>query len=57
MLFPNIESAEVTRALQELGYGAARTISFKTMPHNGHFMMLENPDYLASVIAAFTLKN
>lgn len=57
MLFPDTDSGGVTRALQELGFGAARTISFKTMPHNGHFMMLENPKYLASVIAAFTLKN
>ena len=47
------------RALEFLdayGYSGARTISFKTMPGVGHFVMLEEPDYTASVIAAFALQ-
>jgi len=50
---------EPERALEYLGgygYAGARTISFKTMPGVGHFVMLEEPDYTASVIAAFALQ-
>ncbi len=42
--------------LDAYGYAGARTISFKTMPGVGHFVMLEEPDYTASVIAAFALQ-
>ncbi len=41
--------------LDRMGYSAARTISFKRMEGTGHFMMLERPQYLASVLAAFAL--
>lgn len=56
MMFPDTSTEGVNRMLDMLGFADARTISTKTMPHNGHFMMLENPVYLASIIAAFALK-
>jgi pimeloyl-ACP methyl ester carboxylesterase len=40
--------------LDQIGYAEARSISFKHMEHTGHFVMLERPVYLASVILAFT---
>jgi pimeloyl-ACP methyl ester carboxylesterase len=51
MMFP-----DPTRArdeLERMGFGNAQIIQFKTMPSCGHFMMLEQPSYLASVIIAF----
>ncbi|MDO9172693.1 MAG: alpha/beta hydrolase [bacterium] len=42
--------------LDGYGFAGARTIAFKTMPGVGHFVMLEEPDYTASVIAAYALQ-
>jgi pimeloyl-ACP methyl ester carboxylesterase len=53
LLFPDQENAR--EQLPILGFGSARTISFKTMPNTGHFVMLEQPQYLASVISAFAI--
>ncbi len=51
MLFPDPAFAQEQMDL--LGYGKARAVSFKTMPGVGHFVMLEQPGYLASVLMAF----
>ena len=53
MLFPDQDQA--LEQLHMLGFGNARTVSFKTMPGTGHFVMLEQPNYLASVILAFAI--
>lgn len=53
LLFPEQEKAR--EQLHLLGFDSARTISFKTMPGSGHFVMLEQPSYLASVVLAFTI--
>ena len=53
MLFP--DGVKQADRLGEMGYAGARTISFKRMEYTGHFVMLEQPDYLASVLAAFAL--
>lgn len=53
LLFPDQDKA--LEQLHMIGFGAARTISFKTMPGTGHFVMLEQPNYLASVILAFSI--
>jgi len=39
--------------LETYGFGKARALSFKRMGGTGHFMMLERPIYLASVLLAF----
>jgi len=41
--------------LDHYGFGKARSLSFKRMGGTGHFMMLERPQYLASVLLAFGL--
>jgi len=51
MMFPDPTLAR--EQLNQMGFGSARAIQFKTMPEVGHFMMLEQPGYLASVIVAF----
>jgi len=51
--FPDGEDARAR--LDALGFGAARTISFKRLDNVGHFAMLEQPAYLASIIAAWAL--
>ena len=53
LLFPDQDQA--LEQLHMLGFGNARTVSFKTMPGTGHFVMLEQPNYLASVILAFAI--
>ncbi len=53
LMFP--DDSTVRQRLQELGFDEARTVSFKRMPRTGHFVMLEQPSYLASVIMAFSL--
>ncbi|MBK6898532.1 MAG: alpha/beta hydrolase [bacterium] len=53
-LLPEPERAH--EYLSGYGYAGARTISFKTMPGVGHYVMLEEPDYTATVIAAFALQ-
>ncbi|MFH1845437.1 MAG: alpha/beta hydrolase [bacterium] len=53
LFFPDAESVEIR--LAEIGFSQARTISFKRMANTGHYMMLEQPVYLASVILAFII--
>jgi len=56
MLFP--DPAHARRAMELMGFGDARAITYKTMPEVGHYMMIEQPGYLASTIIAFAgLKN
>ncbi|MHB8080210.1 MAG: alpha/beta fold hydrolase [Candidatus Krumholzibacteriia bacterium] len=43
----------VPAQLDALGYTNARTVSFKRVERTGHFVMLEQPDYLASIILAW----
>ena len=52
--FPDPDHVKET--LDQMGYADARTISFKTLPQVGHFAMLEQPSYLASVIIAYCLQ-
>ena len=52
-LFP--EPARSRARLDELGFDTARTISFKHVPGTGHFVMLERPAYVASVILFFII--
>jgi pimeloyl-ACP methyl ester carboxylesterase len=51
MMFPANEDSR--RILEGVGFGSARTLSFKRIPNAGHFVMLEQPAYLASVLLAF----
>ena len=39
--------------LQQYGYDAARVLSFKRIPEVGHYLMLEKPSYLASVLTVY----
>lgn len=39
--------------LTAYGYGSARALSFKRIDETGHYMMLEKPSYLASVISVY----
>ena len=51
LMFPN---AEQNREILDLiGFNSAPTLSFKRMGKTGHFMMLEQPVYMASVLLAF----
>ncbi len=51
LLFP---TADQSRAiLDQIGFGNARSLSFKRVGRTGHFMMLERPVYTVSVILAF----
>jgi pimeloyl-ACP methyl ester carboxylesterase len=51
LMFPNPERNR--EILDKIGFGAAPTLSFKRMGRTGHFMMLEQPVYIASVLLAF----
>ena len=51
MLFPG--DASERAMLDHIGFGSARTIAFKKIPLAGHYIMLERPVYLASVILAY----
>jgi len=53
LFFPDPETVEIR--LAEIGFSTARTISFKRMANTGHYMMLEQPVYLASVLLAFII--
>jgi pimeloyl-ACP methyl ester carboxylesterase len=53
MFFPDPENAMAH--LDAMGYAEARTISFKHVSHTGHFIMLERPVYLASIILAYCI--
>jgi hypothetical protein len=52
MLFPGDSDARAV--LDHIGFGSARTVSFKKIPFTGHYVMLERPVNLASVILAYT---
>jgi len=51
LMFPGQDNSR--HQLEHYGYGKARSLSFKRMGGVGHFMMLERPVYLASVLMAF----
>jgi len=51
LMFP--EGVDARAILEQVGFGHAQSLSFKRMPQTGHFMMLERPVYLASVLLAF----
>ncbi len=51
MLFPR--DADARAILDHIGFGKARTVSFRRIPFSGHYVMLERPVSLASVILAF----
>ncbi|MBU8871778.1 MAG: alpha/beta hydrolase [Gemmatimonadales bacterium] len=51
LMFPLAERNR--EVLNEIGFGAAPSLSFKRMGKTGHFMMLEQPVYIASVLLAF----
>ncbi len=53
LLFPDPDRTRET--LDQLGFGRARTVSFKRVDQAGHFIMLERPVHLASVILAFAV--
>lgn len=53
LMFPSDDDSE--HMLEHYGFGKARWLSFKRMGGVGHFMMLEQPTYLASVLMTFTL--
>jgi|GEM_PF-1998339 len=51
LMFPSYEDSQ--QMLEQYGFGKARALSFKRMGGTGHFMMIERPIYLASVLLAF----
>jgi len=51
LMFPG--KGQSKHQLEHYGFGKARSLSFKRMGGTGHFMMLERPVYLASVLLAF----
>jgi len=53
LMFPSKDDSQ--HMLEHYGFGKARWLSFKRMGGTGHFMMLERPAYLASVLMTFTL--
>lgn len=44
---------DVQQDLAAMGYGSARSLSFKRFAQTGHYIMLEQPVVLASVLMAF----
>ncbi|RKZ14832.1 hypothetical protein DRQ50_08350 [bacterium] len=51
MMFPSGENSQAI--LHGVGFGKARSLSFKHIAMSGHFIMIERPVYLASVLLAF----
>lgn len=51
LLFPTADTSR--GVLRQIGFARARALSFKRMGMTGHYMMLERPVYLASVLMAF----
>ena len=51
LMFPDEESSQAV--LRQVGFDHARSLTFKRMGGTGHFMMLESPVYIASVLLAF----
>ena len=53
LLFPNPDQTKAI--LEQIGFGKARSISFKRLGQTGHFMMLERAVYTASIVRTFGL--
>lgn len=53
LMFPR--DSDSKHMLEHYGFGKARALSFKRMGGSGHFMMLEKPITLASVLLAFAI--
>ena len=53
MMFPTAERSRAV--LDAVGFTAAPSLSFKRMGRTGHYMMLEQPVYLASVVVSYGL--
>jgi pimeloyl-ACP methyl ester carboxylesterase len=51
LMFPSEDDSR--HMLAHYGYAEARSLSFKRMGGTGHFMMMERPIYLASVLLSF----
>ncbi len=51
LMFPGKDDSR--HMLEHYGFGKARSLSFKRMGGTGHFMMLERPINLASILLAF----
>lgn len=51
LMFPSAESARPV--LERIGWGQARSLSFKRIGLTGHYVMMEQPVYVASVLMAF----
>lgn len=51
LMFPSAETSQAV--LEQIGFGHARSLTFKRMPATGHYMMMERPVHLASVLMAF----
>ena len=51
LMFPQAD--ERREVLDRIGFGRAPALSFKRMGMTGHYMMLEQPVYMASVLLAF----
>jgi len=53
MLFPDPRTEAVMARLGAIGYASTRNLNYKVIPASGHFVMLEKPAFLSSVIAAY----
>jgi len=51
LLFPDPDQTKTI--LNQIGFAKARSISFKRLGQTGHFMMLERPVYLASIVRTY----
>lgn len=51
LLFPNPDQSK--QILNQIGFGKARSLTFKRMGLTGHYVMLERAPYTASVLLAF----
>lgn len=51
LLFPTPDSSK--QVLNQIGFGKARSLTFKRIGVTGHYVMMERPVYTASVLLAF----
>lgn len=51
LLFPHPDTSQ--QVLKQIGFGKARSLTFKRMGLTGHYVMLERAPYTASVLLAF----
>lgn len=51
LLFPDPETSK--QVLNQIGFGKARSLTFKRIGMTGHYVMMERPVYTASVLLAF----